>query len=54
MGVNAAYNWNEHNCAIGLIPEACVRSVVETLGPLFLSKMIQRAFLQPVACSQED
>ncbi|CAK9018032.1 unnamed protein product [Durusdinium trenchii] len=28
--------------------DACVRSVVETLGPLFLSKMIQRAFLQPV------
>lgn len=28
--------------------DACVRSIVETLGPLFVTKMIQRAFLQPV------
>eukprot|EP00913_Durusdinium_trenchii_P030817 g28862.t1 len=28
--------------------DACPRSVVETLAPLFLVKMLQRAFLQPV------
>ena len=28
--------------------QACMRSVVGTLAPLFLRKMIQRAFLQPV------
>ena len=28
--------------------EACPRSVVETLAPLFLAKLLQRAFVQPV------
>ncbi|CAK9109341.1 unnamed protein product [Durusdinium trenchii] len=28
--------------------DACPRSVVETLAPLFLAKLLQRAFLQPV------
>ena len=29
------------------VSKACMRSVVGTLAPLFLNKMIQRAFLQP-------
>eukprot|EP00913_Durusdinium_trenchii_P030818 g28863.t1 len=35
-------------CTEGQSAEACPRSVVDTLAPLFVAKLLQRAFLQPV------